>query len=172
MSSVKVQNDEAIAYLTDNLTDKQAGVDQLHRLMSDLGNSVVAYPKWHSIHTMEFKTNKKNRYYVKQYKQNVLSEVHDGTAALFAGGYIVFPQTEEKADEIKELVDKLQGLYEGLYAEVLDVPPADRYHFSSCNLLRNNRQSQRKIRRGNFRRRIFGRKLWFRSLEGCLDWVQ
>lgn len=122
MSSVKIQNDEAIAYLTDNLTDKQAGVDRLHRLMTDLGNSVVAYPKWHSIYAMEFKTDKKNRYYVKQYTEDVLSEVYDGTAALFAGGYIVFPQTEEKADEIKELVDKLEGLYEGLYAEVLDVP--------------------------------------------------
>jgi len=135
MSSVKIQNDKAIAYLTDNLTDKQAGVDRLHELMRDLGNSVVAYPKWHAIYTAEFKTDKKNRYYVKQYKRNVLSEAHNGTAALFAGGYIVFPQTERRANEIEELVNKLQGLY----AEVLD-----RLHLPSSNLLRNNKQCTHK----------------------------
>ncbi len=45
------QNAEAIAYLTKNLADQDAGRSQVNELIQELGNAVDRYPDWHPILT-------------------------------------------------------------------------------------------------------------------------
>ncbi|WP_342248780.1 hypothetical protein [Sphingomonas sp. OTU376] len=100
------QNADAIAYLTDRLSDPQAGRRQVEQLIEVLGNAVVMYPDWHPILTVPpggGASRASSLVEIKTYAGI------DHTRE-FVRGFVTCPYSDTRADRLVAAVNKVDGL--------------------------------------------------------------
>lgn len=114
-NSVATQQDnEAISYLTKNLSDPLAAEVRVQELIEKLGHCVATYPDWHPILTAP---PSNTSHYVSSLYQ-VHAYRHNDHTRCFVRGFVTCPYSEERADK---LVSELNGV-SGLWARRLDEP--------------------------------------------------
>lgn len=101
------QNAIACNYLTENMTDKEAGLERFQELLDVLGNSVECFPDWHPILTDP----------PQPYGQHVHSigqlETYQGCdhTVFFVRGFVTCPYNEGAADKLVKAVNRVPSLY-------------------------------------------------------------
>lgn len=108
-------NANAIDYLTENLTDPEAGRRVLKRVLSELGNAISSYPDWHPLLTAPQSAGSAHVSSVSQL------EVYAGIdhTVNFVKGFITCPYSEAIADQIVSAVDRVSGVSAYRLAEPL-----------------------------------------------------
>lgn len=101
------ENAKAMAYLTKNLSDREAGRRQVKQLIEELGNAVDSYPDWHPILTAPPRNFGEHIYGLAQVKAY---EELDHTAK-FVRGFVTCPYSEDAADRLVDGVGQVPGLY-------------------------------------------------------------
>jgi len=101
------QNAQALAYLTKNLKDREAGQRQVERLIEELGNAVDIYPDWHPILTAPSRNGAEHISNLSQLK--VYEELDHTTE--FVKGFVTCPYSDEGADRLVAAVGEVPGLY-------------------------------------------------------------
>lgn len=101
------QNAQALAYLTTNLKDREAGRRQVERLIEELGNAVDIYPDWHPILTAPSRNGAEHISNLSQLK--VYEELDHTTE--FVKGFVTCPYSDEGADRLVAAVGEVPGLY-------------------------------------------------------------
>lgn len=112
------QNAEALAYLTKNLRDPEAGRRLVNLLLQELGNSVDSYPDWHPILTAPQQGTTEH---ISSLSQLRVYDETDHTRE-FVRGFVTCPYSDEAADRLVDAVNQVPGLYahrlqEPLYAD-------------------------------------------------------
>ena len=99
-------NAATLEYLTQNLSDPEAGRKVFKELVEELGNSVDRYPEWHPILTLPSKATSED--YIG------LSDVPVYRGAdhtrYFVRGFLTCPYSDDTADKLVEAVGKVEGL--------------------------------------------------------------
>lgn len=100
------QNTKAYAYLTKNLSDPEAGREQVAILIDELGNVIDAFPDWHPILTAPPRGFQRHVYSLSQL---ATYEGADHTIE-FVRGFVTCPYSSDDADKIVEAVNSVPGL--------------------------------------------------------------
>ena len=116
-SIAKELNENAIKYLTKNLSDPVAGQHLLETIMPGLGSAIERFPYWHPILTIPKEDPREDVYSLFQLKTY---EGIDHTVN-FVRGFITCPYSDTTANKLVKAVNKLKGLHayrleEPLYA--------------------------------------------------------
>lgn len=100
------QNAKAMAYLTENLGNPDAGRKQVDQLIEELGNAVDRYPDWHPILTAPPRDSSEH---VFSLSQVAAYQGLDHTTE-FVRGFVTCPYSEDAADRLVEAVEQVSGL--------------------------------------------------------------
>ena len=101
------RNAKAMTYLTENLSNPEAGRRQVEKLIDELGNAVLMYPDWHPILTAPPRTGFEH---VSSMSQLKTYEELDHTQE-FVRGYVTCPYSDKSADQLVGAVNQVEGLY-------------------------------------------------------------
>lgn len=101
------RNAKAMTYLTENLSNPEAGKRQVEKLIDELGNAVLMYPDWHPILTVPPHTGFEH---VSSMSQLKTYEELDHTQE-FVRGFVTCPYSEKSADQLVSAVNQVDGLY-------------------------------------------------------------
>lgn len=112
------QNAQAIAYLTKNLRDPEAGKRQVECLLQELGNAIDIYPDWHPILTTPPRHGTEH---VQMLSELRVYEGIDHTTE-FVRGFVTCPYSDDVANQLVDSVNQVSGLAayrlkEPLYAD-------------------------------------------------------
>ena len=100
-------NAKAVAYLTKNLTDQDAGRALVDELIQELGGAVDRYPDWHPILTLPSRDKSEQPSSLTQVKAYVgIDHTQE-----FVRGFVTCPYSPERADKLVETAGKVAGLY-------------------------------------------------------------
>ena len=101
------QNAKAMIYLTENLTDRDAGRAAVEQLIKELGNAIDYYPDWHPILTAP---PRKDTDHIGSLS---LSETYKGLdhTSEFVRGFVTCPYSDDGADKIVAATNQVPGLY-------------------------------------------------------------
>jgi hypothetical protein len=101
------QNAGALAYLTENLSDPEAGRCLVDGLLEELGNATDSYPDWHPILTAPPEST------AEHISSSVQLKVYDGAdhTIEFVKGFVTCPYSDDTADRLVEAVEQVPGLY-------------------------------------------------------------
>lgn len=100
------QNANAVKYLTESLTDVEAGQDTVASLISELGHAVDGYPDWHPLLTSPQNSSNGHVAYLSQVKEYAGI---DHTVE-FVKGFITCPYSDDTACKIVDAVKNISGL--------------------------------------------------------------
>ena len=100
-------NANALAYLTKNLTDSDAGIAMFNDLQAELGNAAYTYPCWHPILTVPPQDTSDCVFSLEnlKYYQGI-----DHTF-IFIRGFITCPYSEDSADSLVNTANQLHELH-------------------------------------------------------------
>lgn len=101
------QNAQAMAYLTRNLSDAEAGQHLVEQLFEELGNAVDRYPDWHPILTAPRRNGSE---YISSLTQLEVYSGIDHTTE-FVRGFVTCPYSDDQADRLVAGVGEIPGLY-------------------------------------------------------------
>nr|WP_306265108.1 hypothetical protein [Pararhizobium sp. IMCC3301] len=101
------QNASACDYLTKNLTDKEAGLEQFQGLLDALGNSVERLPDWHPILTDPSQPYEKHVFGISQLETYRKCD----HTVYFVRGFVTCPYDEGAADQLVEAVNRVERLH-------------------------------------------------------------
>ncbi|AVI67675.1 hypothetical protein CKQ84_18435 [Shewanella sp. WE21] len=103
-TAVAETNTRALNYLTENLNNPKAGCETFQQILTELGNSIEVYPKWHPILTIPLCQSGSN--------EALLSNLYKGIdhTILFVKGFITCPYSETAAIELVNTTNQLTGL--------------------------------------------------------------
>ena len=103
-------NADAREYLTQNLSNPEAGQAQFDELLTKLGNAVDMLPDWHPILTRPKQNS--NPYSTNQAHSINELEAYKGIdhTILFVKGFITCPYCEDTADQLVASVNAIEGL--------------------------------------------------------------
>lgn len=96
-----------MSYLTQNLTDRDAGRILVEELIEELGSAVARYPDWHPILTARPRNGAE---YVSSVSQMKAYSGVDHTRE-FVRGFVTCPYSSEMADKLVASVEEIPGLY-------------------------------------------------------------
>jgi hypothetical protein len=100
------QNAQALAYLTKNLSDPEAGRRLMSRLFQELGNAVDSYPDWHPILTAPQQGTTEH---ISSLSQLRVYDEADHTVE-FVRGFVTCPYSDTAADRLADAVNEVPGL--------------------------------------------------------------
>lgn len=100
------QNAKAFNYLTKNLKDPEAGRCAVESLIEELGNAVEVYPDWHPILTAPSRHGSEH---IGSLSQVATYKEADHTTE-FVRGFVTCPYSDEGADRLVEVVQRVPGL--------------------------------------------------------------
>lgn len=112
------QNASAQQYLTQNLTNIEAGQEQVQELIESLGSSVDQYPAWHPLLTLPKEKRHSHVYGL----GDLLAYKGIDHTCKFVRGFVTCPYSEQVADRLVEAVEQVDNLHayrldEPLYAD-------------------------------------------------------
>lgn len=112
------ENAQALAYLTKNLSDPEAGRRLVDRLLQELGNAVDAYPDWHPVLTAPQQGGTEH---ISSLSQLRIYDEADHTVK-FVRGFVTCPYSDVAADRLVDAVNQVPKLnacrlQEPLYAD-------------------------------------------------------
>lgn len=100
------QNAKTLAYLVENLSDKDAGRHRVDKLIEELGNSVTVYPDWHPIRTAPMVESGKRTYGL----SDIEAYQESDHTVEFVRGFVTCPYSHEEADRLIAAVNLIEGL--------------------------------------------------------------
>lgn len=101
------QNAKAMTYLTQNLSDRDAGRVRVESLIEELGNAIDRYPDWHPLLTLPPRNGSA---YVGSLLEVKAYKGLDHTIE-FVKGFVTCPYSDDDANRLVEAVNEVPGLY-------------------------------------------------------------